>query len=158
MSIVNDDVVYAKHKNGRFYKSRILSTSTVLYYKVVFMDKSFCFDLPPGDIKNIDATTNIVSNGEIVQVLWTDSLTYDAEITGHWFETMCQVKYEDGSILNVKRSDVYLESEEIPKRIKTKISFASETQNKGFFPESLRNGSSRPRVGVRKCHNVHKKL
>ena len=35
----------------RYYKGRILDMKTLLFYKVVFDDKSFCFDLPPGDIQ-----------------------------------------------------------------------------------------------------------
>jgi len=142
-SIIIGDLVYAKHKNGRYYKGRVISHNNVLYYKVVFMDKSFCFDLPPEDIQNVDAKNHLVADGEMVQVLWTDSLIYQAEITGHWFETICQVKFEDSSILNVKRSDLYLDGEDIPKKIKSKISYASETANKGYFPEILHNPSEK---------------
>ena len=35
----------------RYYRGRVLDVSTMLYYKVIFDDKSFCFDLPPQDIE-----------------------------------------------------------------------------------------------------------
>lgn len=156
--VATNDVVLAKHKNGRYYKGRVLEVTQTLFYKVVFEDKSFCFDLPPDDIQGIDARTNVVRNGELVQILWPDSITYRAEVTGHWYEAICQVRFEDSSILNVKRSDLYLQDEEIPKKIKTKLSYASETANKLYLPDSLRNRPKRPRVGTRKCASAHKKL
>jgi len=32
-----------------------------------------------------------------------------------------KVRFEDGSILNVKRAEMFVEGEDIPKRIKSKI-------------------------------------
>jgi len=152
------DLVYAKHKNGRYYQGRVITVGTVLYYKVIFADKSFCFDLPPEDIQNVDAKNQVQADGTSVDVLWTDSLSYPAEVTGHWYDTVSQVRFEDASILNVKRADLFIDGEDIPKKVKSKISYATETQNKSYFPESLRHGTNRPRVGVRKCQSVHKKL
>lgn len=148
-----DDVVLAKHKNGRYYRGRVIDTQTMLYYKVVFDDKSFCFDLPPDDIQGVDAKSNILPDGEIVEILWPDSVTYRAEVTGHWFESVSQVRFEDASILHVKRCDLYLEGEEIPKRVKSKLSYASEVANKFFIADSLQTGTKRSRLENGKCHS-----
>lgn len=158
-SVSEGDVVFAKHKNGRYYQGWVISVSTKLYYKVIFADKSFCFDLPPEDIQGVNATENVLPVGEIVNILWPDAIVYEAEITGHWHDTVSQVRFEDGSMLNVKRADLFIEGEEIPKRVKTKMSYASETANKFFLPDSIRSPSTkRPRVGIRKCQSTHKKL
>jgi len=152
--------VFAKHKNGRYYKSTVLDKMTFLYYKVIFADKSFCFDLPPQDIQGIDAKSNIIETGQFVDVLWTDEETYKAEVTGHWFETMLQVRFEDGSILNLKRRDAFLPNEEIPKRILSKVSYASVTANHLALPESEKSSSppKRSRVGSFKACAVHEDL
>jgi len=151
-----DDMVIAKHKNGRFYKGRVGDITMMLYYKVIFEDKSFCFDLPPQDIQDMDASETILNNGTMVKILWTDRLEYNAEVTGHWYEALCQVKFEDGSSLNVKRSDLYLEGEDVPKRVQSKISYASETANK-FYSTSITKTTKR-RACVQNKRKANKKL
>lgn len=153
--VATDALVFAKHKNGRYYRGKIIDIQMILYYKVVFDDKSFCFDLPPDDIQGVDAKTNIIPAGEMVDILWPDSMTYRAEVTGHWYETMCQVRFEDGSILHVKRSDLYVDGEEIPKNIQSKLSYASETKNKLFLPGSLNSDAKRSRIKSWRCKNTN---
>lgn len=41
--------------------------------------------------QDVDARNNVLPVGEIVNILWTDAVTYRAEITGHWYEALCQV-------------------------------------------------------------------
>lgn len=44
------DEVYAKHKNGRYYKGEVVDITTQLYYCVLFDDNSTSKDLFPEDI------------------------------------------------------------------------------------------------------------
>ena len=41
--------------------------------------------------KCIDAKNSIIPAGEIVNILWPDSVTYRAEVNGHWYEALYQV-------------------------------------------------------------------
>lgn len=43
-------MVYAKHKNTRYYKAEVLSVSDNICFLVVFKDESFSNDLPPEDV------------------------------------------------------------------------------------------------------------
>ncbi|XP_047146045.2 lysine-specific demethylase 4A isoform X1 [Hydra vulgaris] len=152
--VVEGDFVLAKHKNGRYYKAKVLETSMVLYYKVVFEDKSFCFDLPPGDIKSVNAKDHIILPGTEVDVLWPDSVTYPAEVIGHYHESNCLVSFEDGSVLNIKRNDLYAINEELPTKVKKKLSHASETLNKFNHSSPLQIGTKRLRKGSQFLSNT----
>lgn len=44
------EVVYAKHKNTRYYHANVLSVSDKICFLVVFKDESFSNDLPPEDV------------------------------------------------------------------------------------------------------------
>jgi jumonji domain-containing protein 2 len=43
-------VVWARHKNGRYYKGRVANISESQFYMVLFSDGSFSDDLYPEDI------------------------------------------------------------------------------------------------------------
>ena len=43
-------MVWARHKNGRYYKGRIANISETQFYMVLFSDGSFSDDLYPEDI------------------------------------------------------------------------------------------------------------
>eukprot|EP00062_Callorhinchus_milii_P018212 gi/632971441/ref/XP_007902174.1/ PREDICTED: lysine-specific demethylase 4C isoform X3 [Callorhinchus milii] len=139
--------VISKHKNGRYYSCRVTGVSSQTFYQVIFDDGSFSDDLYPEDI----ASKNCLelgppAEGEVVQVRWTDGLLYGAKYVASNIIYMYQVEFEDGSQFVVKRDDVYTLNEELPKRVKSRLSSASNMRYEATFSNESIQAKKRPRV------------
>lgn len=140
--------VICKHKNGRYYQCDVVQLSTETFYEVNFDDGSFSDNLFPEDIVSRDcAQLGPPAQGEEVQVRWTDGLVYGAKFVAPHVIQMYQVEFEDGSQLTAKRDDVYTLDEELPKRVKSRLSKASDMRFDGIFEEKeIIQESKRQRV------------
>uniref|UniRef100_A0A3B5AM62 [histone H3]-trimethyl-L-lysine(9) demethylase n=1 Tax=Stegastes partitus TaxID=144197 RepID=A0A3B5AM62_9TELE len=140
--------VICKHKNGRYYQCDVVQLSKETFYEVNFDDGSFSDNLFPEDIVNRDcAQLGPPPQGEVVQVRWTDGLVYGAKFVAAHVIQMYLVEFEDGSQLTTKRDDVYTLDEELPKRVKSRLSKASDMRFDGIFEErEIIQESKRQRV------------
>ncbi|XP_076579075.1 lysine-specific demethylase 4A isoform X2 [Chaetodon auriga] len=140
--------VICKHKNGRYYQCDVVQLSKETFYEVNFDDGSFSDNLFPEDIVNRDcAQLGPPPQGEVVQVRWTDGLVYGAKFVAAHAIHMYLVEFEDGSQLTAKRDDVYTLDEELPKRVKSRLSKASDMRFDGIFEEKeIIKESKRQRV------------
>ncbi|KPP72195.1 lysine-specific demethylase 4A-like [Scleropages formosus] len=128
--------VICKHKNSRYYQCEVVKLTQATFYEVVFDDGSFSDNLFPQDIVNRDCVQlGPPLEGEVVQVRWTDGLIYGAKFVAAHFIPMYQVEFEDASQLTAKRDDVYTLDEELPKRVKARLSVASDMRFNGIFTE-----------------------
>uniref|UniRef100_A0A8C1ETL1 [histone H3]-trimethyl-L-lysine(9) demethylase n=1 Tax=Cyprinus carpio carpio TaxID=630221 RepID=A0A8C1ETL1_CYPCA len=139
--------VICKNKNGRYYQCEVIQLTKETFYEVNFDDGSFSDNLFPEDIVNRDcAQLGPPPQGEVVQVRWTDGLVYGAKFVAAHVIQMYQVEFEDGSQLSAKRDDVYTLDEELPKRVKSRLSKASDMRFDGMFGEKKVQESKRQRV------------
>ncbi|XP_050990048.1 lysine-specific demethylase 4A [Labeo rohita] len=140
--------VICKHRNGRYYHCEVVELTKATFYEVIFDDGSFSDNLFPEDIVNRDCSLlGPPSEGDVVQVRWTDGLIYGAKFVSDHIIPMYQVEFEDDSQLTVKREDVYSLEEELPKRVKARLSVASDMRFKGVFVEKeVKQDSKRQRV------------
>ncbi|XP_022046992.2 lysine-specific demethylase 4A isoform X1 [Acanthochromis polyacanthus] len=140
--------VICKHKNGRYYQCDVVQLSKETFYEVNFDDGSFSDNLFPEDIVSRDcAQLGPPPQGEVVQVRWTDGLVYGAKFVAAHVIQMYLVEFEDGSQLTTKRDDVYTLDEELPKRVKSRLSKASDMRFDGIFEErEIIQESKRQRV------------
>uniref|UniRef100_A0A672J4P1 [histone H3]-trimethyl-L-lysine(9) demethylase n=1 Tax=Salarias fasciatus TaxID=181472 RepID=A0A672J4P1_SALFA len=114
--------VICKYKNGRYYHSDVVELTTATFYEVVFDDGSFSDNLFPEDIENRDCVRlGPPSEGDAVQVRWTDGLIYGAKFVASHSIPMYLVEFEDGSQITVKRDDIYSLDEDLPKRVKSRL-------------------------------------
>ncbi|XP_075731431.1 lysine-specific demethylase 4C isoform X3 [Rhipicephalus microplus] len=120
--------VVAKHKNGRYYWGRVQECRREDLYSVVFEDNSSCDNLRPVDIVQWDVfqdrdcmQAGPPNLGDIVQVNWTDGKLYHAVFKGHKTVNLYTVVFEDESERTAKREDIYVEGEELPKRVKSSL-------------------------------------
>ncbi|XP_038855573.1 lysine-specific demethylase 4A-like isoform X2 [Salvelinus namaycush] len=128
--------VICKHKNGRYYQCDVVQLSKETFYEVNFDDGSFSDNLFPEDIVSRNcAQLGPPPQGEVVQVRWTDGLVYGAKFVAAHVIQMYQVEFEDGSQLTAKRDDVYTLDEELPKRVKSRLSKASDMRFDGIFED-----------------------
>nr|XP_046264252.1 lysine-specific demethylase 4A isoform X3 [Scatophagus argus] len=139
--------VICKYKNGRYYHSEVLELSPTTFYEVVFDDGSYSDNLFPEDIENRDCVRlGPPTKGEAVQVRWTDGLIYGAKfVTSHTIP-MYLVEFEDGSQISVKREDIYTLDEDLPKRVKSRMSVASDMRFELFTQNDVKQNSKRQRV------------
>ncbi|XP_014899333.1 lysine-specific demethylase 4C isoform X2 [Poecilia latipinna] len=109
--------VISKHKNLRYYSSKVTEITSQTFYEVMFDDGSFSNDTYPEDIVSRDCVNfGPPEVGEAVQVKWPDGLFYGAKYLGSNVSYMYQVEFEDGSQVLAKREDIYTLNEDLPKK------------------------------------------
>ncbi|XP_063795426.1 lysine-specific demethylase 4A [Pseudophryne corroboree] len=134
--IVLGQTVISKHKNGRYYQCEVVKLMKETFYEVNFDDGSFSDNLYPEDIVSRDCLNlGPPPAGDTVQVRWTDGLVYGAKFVASHTIQMYQVEFEDESQLSAKRDDVYTLDEDLPKRVKTRLSVASDMRFTEIFTE-----------------------
>lgn len=133
-SIALGQTVISKHKNLRYYSSKVTQVTSQTFYEVMFDDGSFSNDTYPEDIVSRDCV-NIgpPEVGEAVQVKWPDGLFYGAKYLGSNISYMYQVEFEDGSQVLAKREDIYTLEEDLPKKVKRRLSTASSMRFQDTF-------------------------
>ncbi|XP_067330609.1 lysine-specific demethylase 4A isoform X2 [Channa argus] len=139
--------VICKYKNGRYYHSDVSELTTATFYEVVFDDGSYSDNLFPEDIENRDCVRlGPPAAGDVVQVRWTDGLIYGAKFVASHSIPMYMVEFEDGSQITVKREDIYTLDEDLPKRVKSRMSVASDMRFELFTKDDAKQNSKRQRV------------
>ncbi|XP_029908128.1 lysine-specific demethylase 4C isoform X3 [Myripristis murdjan] len=133
-SISLGQTVISKHKNLRYYSSKVTQITSQTFYEVMFDDGSFSNDTYPEDIVSRDCVNlGPPEVGEAVQVKWPDGLFYGAKYLGSNVSYMYQVEFEDGSQVLAKREDVYTLDEDLPKKVKGRLSTASSMRFQDTF-------------------------
>uniref|UniRef100_A0AAQ6AFQ5 [histone H3]-trimethyl-L-lysine(9) demethylase n=1 Tax=Amphiprion ocellaris TaxID=80972 RepID=A0AAQ6AFQ5_AMPOC len=138
--------VICKYKNGRYYHSDVVELTTATFYEVVFDDGSY-IDHALICLQNRDCVRlGPPSEGDVVQVRWTDGLIYGAKFVASHSIPMYLVEFEDGSQITVKREDIYTLDEDLPKRVKSRMSVASDMRFELFAQSDVKQNSKRQRV------------
>ncbi|EGI67876.1 Putative lysine-specific demethylase 4B [Acromyrmex echinatior] len=126
------ETVWAKHRNKRYYQAKVAAIEDTVFYMVTFDDKSFSDDLYPIDVTNYKPG-NTPLPGAAVTVNWTDGQIYNAVFEGTNHRIMFTVIFEDGSQLILKRNDIYSLQEEMPKRVRSRLSVATEMKHRSHL-------------------------
>ncbi|XP_063074336.1 lysine-specific demethylase 4C isoform X2 [Engraulis encrasicolus] len=139
--LVVGQTVISKHKNLRYYSSRITHITSHTFYEVIFDDGSFSNDTYPEDIVSRNcAALGPPDVGEGIRVKWPDGLHYTAKYVGSNTTHMYQVEFEDGSQVTAKREDIYTLDEDLPKKVKGRLSAASSMRFQDTFLASQGEG------------------
>lgn len=144
--IQTDELVVAKHRNGRYYKGVVKSLGSKNYYEVYFDDGTSCNKLPENEIVGHDDDEEL-DPGLIVQVKWLGGpQLYTARIIARITSFTYEVKFENGSSLNVRWEDVYSAREELPQRVKERLSSATDMTNLSYWDDRVPDDcAKRPR-------------
>ncbi|XP_005522736.1 PREDICTED: lysine-specific demethylase 4C isoform X1 [Pseudopodoces humilis] len=133
-AITVGQTVITKHRNTRYYSCRVIGVTSQLFYEVMFDDGSFSLDTFPEDIVSRDCLRlGPPAEGEVVRVKWPDGKLYGAKYLGTNTAHMYQVEFEDGSQIVMKREEIYTLDEELPKRVKARLSTASDMRFEDTF-------------------------
>ncbi|XP_066148944.1 uncharacterized protein [Euwallacea fornicatus] len=121
-----EEEVWAKHKNNRYYRAKVTEIKCSLKFSVYFRcDQSFSKDITLDHLVDWVGVSG-PSYGDIVNVRWTDGEIYEAECVGRTDEPLYTVVFEDLSHLDARREHIYSLTENIPKRLIAKMSYASD--------------------------------
>ncbi|KAF2881470.1 hypothetical protein ILUMI_24706 [Ignelater luminosus] len=121
--------VWARHKNGRFYRGKIINIQNLTYCTALFTsDGSLSQNLLASDI--VEWKNKSLKVGEPVKVKWADGKIYDAKFLGAKTKCYYTVLFEDESQLELQRNVIYSITEMLPKKVINKLSYASEMQNR----------------------------
>ncbi|RLV90963.1 hypothetical protein DV515_00014268 [Chloebia gouldiae] len=140
--------VITKNRNGLYYRCRVIGTSTQTFYEVNFDDGSYSDNVYPESIISRDCIQmGPPPEGELVQLQWTDGIIYKAKFIAAQISQIYQVEFEDGSQLMVKRGDIYTLEEELPKRVKSRLSLSTGAPQEDVFLGDEVRAAKRPRLG-----------
>lgn len=140
--------VITKNRNGLYYRCRVIGTSTQTFYEVNFDDGSYSDNVYPESIISRDCIQmGPPPEGELVQLQWTDGIIYKAKFIAAQISQIYQVEFEDGSQLMVKRGDIYTLEEELPKRVKSRLSLSTGAPQDDVFSGDEGRAAKRPRLG-----------
>ncbi|KAF7988156.1 hypothetical protein HCN44_007650 [Aphidius gifuensis] len=123
------ETVWARHSNSRYYQGNVEKMDLQLYYMVKFDDNSFSDDLFPCDIINYEEN-RIPEMGASVQVKWTDGSIYNGVFEGTNPRTLYTVRFEDGSHRAIQRDQIYGLEQEMPAKVRSRLSTASEMKHR----------------------------
>uniref|UniRef100_A0A8C8RY36 Lysine-specific demethylase 4B n=1 Tax=Pelusios castaneus TaxID=367368 RepID=A0A8C8RY36_9SAUR len=140
--------VITKNRNGLYYRCKVIGMTTQTFYEVNFDDGSYSDNVYPESITSRDCLQmGPPPEGELVQLQWTDGIIYKAKFIAAQISQIYQVEFEDGSQLMVKRGDIYTLEEELPKRVKSRLSLSTGAPQEGVFSGDEVKAAKRPRVG-----------
>uniref|UniRef100_A0A452HQN5 [histone H3]-trimethyl-L-lysine(9) demethylase n=1 Tax=Gopherus agassizii TaxID=38772 RepID=A0A452HQN5_9SAUR len=140
--------VITKNRNGLYYRCKVIGMTTQTFYEVNFDDGSYSDNVYPESITSRDCIQmGPPPEGELVQLQWTDGIIYKAKFIAAQISQIYQVEFEDGSQLMVKRGDIYTLDEELPKRVKSRLSLSTGAPQEGVFSGDEVKAAKRPRVG-----------
>ncbi|NWU82751.1 KDM4B demethylase, partial [Onychorhynchus coronatus] len=140
--------VITKNRNGLYYRCKVIGTTTQTFYEVNFDDGSYSDNVYPESIISRDCLQmGPPLEGELVQLQWTDGIIYKAKFIAAQISQIYQVEFEDGSQLMVKRGDIYTLEEELPKRVKSRLSLSTGAPQEDVFSGDEVRPAKRPRLG-----------
>uniref|UniRef100_A0A8D2DLI1 [histone H3]-trimethyl-L-lysine(9) demethylase n=1 Tax=Sciurus vulgaris TaxID=55149 RepID=A0A8D2DLI1_SCIVU len=89
-----------------------------------------------------------VSLGQVVITKNRNGLYYRCRVIGSTTQTFYEVEFEDGSQLTVRRAELFTLEEELPKRVRSRLSLSTGApQGPAFAGEEVK-AAKRPRVGA----------
>nr|XP_039264055.1 lysine-specific demethylase 4C-like [Styela clava] len=135
--------VFGKHRNGRYYPCVIRSETSQNFHHVIFSDNSWSDNLYQEDIISHTFETTFPREGDKLSVKWTDGKIYEASYVQCKKHQVLMVEFEDASFLSIKREDMYTTMDEMPRRIKRKLSNATLMAKSDYLesPKKLNSGS-----------------
>ncbi|KAL1782803.1 lysine-specific demethylase 4B isoform X1 [Sigmodon hispidus] len=149
-------VVITKNRNGLYYRCLVIGTTAQTFYEVNFDDGSYSDNLYPESITSRDCLRlGPPPEGELVELRWTDGNLYRARFISAATSLIYQVEFEDGSQLTVKRGDIFTLEEELPKRVRSRLSLSTGTPQESAFSGEDVKAAKRPRVATTPADTGH---
>ncbi|MBN3296457.1 KDM4B demethylase, partial [Amia calva] len=139
--------VIGRNRNGLYYKCRVIGTAVQTFYEVNFDDGSYSDNLYPENVVSRDCLQyGPPVGGELIQIRWIDGNIFNAKYITTHILNVYQVEFEDGSQLTVKRSELHTLEEELPKKVKSRLSVTTGALQDSTFSGDEGKAAKRPRL------------
>lgn len=130
------NMVTCKHKNGRYYRCKVVDQHTQFFYEINFDDGSWSTNMFPEDIANFDCEEDGPPPvGSKVKVRWPDRQLYSGTFKGTNEVDMHVVEFEDMSQASYKREEIWADGEPLPKKVQARLSMATDQKHDDLFNE-----------------------
>uniref|UniRef100_A0A8D0C4T7 [histone H3]-trimethyl-L-lysine(9) demethylase n=1 Tax=Salvator merianae TaxID=96440 RepID=A0A8D0C4T7_SALMN len=138
--------VITKNRNGLYYHCKVIGVTTQTFYEVNFEDGSYSDNVYPENIISRDCfKAGPPAEGELIRLQLADGIVYQAKFIASLF--FLQIEFEDGAQLMVKRGEIYTLEEELPKRVKSRLSLSTVAPKTDTTSGEDSKAAKRPRVG-----------
>ncbi|KAJ7308439.1 hypothetical protein JRQ81_008987 [Phrynocephalus forsythii] len=137
--------VITKNRNGLYYQCKVIGVTTQTFYEVNFEDGSYIDNIYPENSRDC-LKMGPPAEGELLRLRLTDEAVYQAKFVTAHVSQIFQVEFEDGGQLMVKRGEIYTLEEELPRRVKSRLSLSTATRPDEMFSGDDSKAAKRPRV------------
>lgn len=118
--------VISRNKNGLYYKCLVIGSATQIFYEVNFDDGSYSNNVYPENVMSRDCLRDgPPAEGELLEMRWMDGNVYKAKFISSNISHLYQVEFEDSSQLMVKRNEIFTLEEQLPKRVRCRLSLST---------------------------------
>uniref|UniRef100_A0A8C5P8T3 Lysine-specific demethylase 4B n=1 Tax=Leptobrachium leishanense TaxID=445787 RepID=A0A8C5P8T3_9ANUR len=118
--------VISRSKNGLYYKCQVIGSATQIFYEVNFDDGSYSNNVYPENIMSRDCLKNgPPAEGEVVVMKWMNGNVCKAKFISSNINHVYQVEFEDTTQLLVKRNEIFTLDEQLPKRVRCRLSLST---------------------------------
>ncbi|CAH2292889.1 lysine-specific demethylase 4B isoform X1 [Pelobates cultripes] len=136
--------VISRNRNGLYYKCQVIGSATQIFYEVNFDDGSYSNNVYPENVMSRDCVKDgPPSEGQFLEMRWKDGNRHKAKFISSNINHVYQVEFEDASQLMVKRNEIFTLEEQLPKRVRCRLSLSTGASLDGTEGEDT---AKRPRV------------
>ncbi|XP_041447462.1 lysine-specific demethylase 4B isoform X2 [Xenopus laevis] len=137
--------VISRNRNGLYYRCQVIGSATQIFYEINFDDGSYSDNVYPESITSMDCLQDgPPTEGQMVELRWTDGNTYKARFISANVSHVYQVEFDDYSQLMVKRSEIFTLEETLPKRVRCRLSLSTGASLEDLSEDQ--KSCKRPRV------------
>ncbi|PAA65735.1 hypothetical protein BOX15_Mlig027779g1, partial [Macrostomum lignano] len=137
VQIKTGDRVVAKHKNGRYYPGQVVQRVSAQQFSVDFQDGSFSEDVPRSSFIDVAEDAEMPSVGDMTKVVWTNNEVYTVRFMGSSIVDEFRVRFATGDECQLERRFVYADGEELPAKVRNRLSHCSESRSLGHLGTGL---------------------
>ncbi|KAG5851441.1 hypothetical protein ANANG_G00093460 [Anguilla anguilla] len=118
--------VIGRNRDGWHYHCTLIGMATQTFYEVNFDDGSYCDNLYPENVVSQDCLLQGPPEaGEVILVYSQDGKVVNASFVREHLHKHFQVEFEDKSQMTLKRTEIHTLEQELPKRVKSRLSLAA---------------------------------
>ncbi|XP_061094877.1 lysine-specific demethylase 4B isoform X1 [Conger conger] len=139
--------VIGRNRDGWHYRCTLIGMATQTFYEVNFDDGSYCDNLYPENVMSQDCLRlGPPEAGEVILVYSQEGKVVNASFVREHIHKHFQVEFEDKSQMTLKRTEIHTLEQELPKRVKSRLSLTSAGLQDGAPSGDEPQAPKRPRL------------
>ncbi|KAL4608226.1 lysine-specific demethylase 4B-like [Arapaima gigas] len=119
-----------RNRDGWYYPCTIIGMATQTFYELNFEDGSYSDNVYPESVLSQDCLClGPPEEGQLVEVQAPDGAMLKGRYIRTLVQKLYQVEFEDQTQLTLKRSEIHVPKDELPKRVKSRLSLTAAMQD-----------------------------